>query len=80
MSNRWHCQAELTNYTEAFCEAIRFQHLSSTRFIASFIENGILHVENEQIVFTLPFVAVLFCLQSASQSTKLSFEILFYCG
>lgn len=48
-------EAQLTEYAEAFARKFDF-NVSPSRFVAAFIEKCILHLEGDQIRFTLPFM------------------------
>ncbi len=48
-------EAGLTNYAETFAQKFDFR-ISPARFVATFIEQRILHVEDGSVRFTLPFM------------------------
>ena len=48
-------EVELTAFAAEFAKKFDFR-IAPARFIAAFIEKGILHIENDSVVFTLPFM------------------------
>jgi nucleoside phosphorylase len=48
-------EAQLTAYADEFSKKFDFQ-ISPARFVALFIEKGILHIEDGTVRFTLPFI------------------------
>ena len=48
-------EAQLTAYAEEFAKRFDF-NIAPARFISTFIENHLLHIEGDHVIFTLPFM------------------------